>query len=214
MHRRIVVIYRYIRKLTTRKILLFMAIFFSGAFAVAFIRFILIDKHETHYHANFALYLNGKRDEFSSFTFYEEVTACSDESHSSPKSRAHMHDKKNSIVHVHDDAVTWGHFFSNIGYVFSDTLIATQMGTYVKNDKKIFTFILNGEKVQNVADKVIGNDDKLLINYGDESIEVITEQYENISEEAHEYNEKTDPVSCSGGKIESFMDRLRRTLLK
>lgn len=195
-----------------KKIIATIAVFIFGAVAFGATRFVLIDKHETHYHANFALYINGVRDEFSSFVFYEEITACSDKLHDNPKSRVHMHDKKNDLIHVHDDAVTWSHFFQNIGYTFADEVLITPKGLYQKTATSDFSYILNGQKVSSIANKVIKSEDKLLINFGDEKQEDIQERYNKVSNDAKEYNEKSDPSTCSGGAHETIRERLIRTL--
>ncbi|MEK7472138.1 MAG: hypothetical protein AAB624_02720, partial [Patescibacteria group bacterium] len=60
-----------------RKLLLLVAVaFLFGALAAFWARFVLVDQKQVHYHANFALYVNGEQDEFKNFTFYEEETAC------------------------------------------------------------------------------------------------------------------------------------------
>ena len=66
--------------------------------------------------------LVGLKDDFNNFTFYEEVSACSSVHHQDPKSRVHMHNSINSVIHVHDDGVTWAHSFENIGYVLLKTV--------------------------------------------------------------------------------------------
>lgn len=195
-----------------KKLLAAITVFFLGAVAFGAARFVLVDKHEMHYHANFALYVNGTRDEFNSFVFYEEITACSASQHQNPKSRAHMHDKKNDLIHVHDDAVTWGHFFDNLGYTFTDGVLITPKGLYQNSSTASFTYILNGIKVSSIASKVIKSEDKLLINYGDEKDETIQERFNKISNDSKEYNEKSDPSTCSGGAPETLRERLIRTL--
>ena len=39
-------------------------------------RYVTYKNTATHYHANFALYINGQPDKFDNFTFYEEVQSC------------------------------------------------------------------------------------------------------------------------------------------
>lgn len=197
-----------------KKILATILIFLMGALAFGAARFILVKKQHTHYHANFALYINGVRDEFKSFVYYEEVTACSDKQQNNPKSRVHMHDNKNDLVHVHDVAVTWSHFFDNLGYTFADGLLVTPKGIYQNSTDAKFSYILNGKKISNVAGNVIGSGDTLLINYGTENENVVMDRYNAISRNAVEYNDKPDPSSCSGDENEPISDRLVRTLFR
>lgn len=196
------------------KILLALVVFGFGVIAVVAARFILVEKHTTHYHANFALYINGVKEEFNSFVFYEEVSACTDEYSNNPKSRVHMHDNINNLIHVHDNASTWSHFFSNLDITFADGLLYKSGMLIRESSESNFTYILNGKEIDSIANKVIASGDALLINIGDENNDVILERFNLISKNAVEYNEKPDPSSCSGSASESFTDRLRRTLTK
>lgn len=190
-----------------------LVIFILGAVSFAATRFILVEEQKTHYHANFALYINGERDLFDSFVFYEEVSACTKEYVSSPKSRVHMHDNKNDLVHVHDNAVTWGHFFSNLGYTLADGVLIRSGNVYSETSSLKFSYILNGQRVSSISDKLINSGDTLLISYGSESDESIKQKYSQISNDSLVYNEKPDPSSCSGSGKESIKDRFIRTIL-
>src|SRR5690606_33041163 len=130
------------------------------------IRFVTYEDKRVHYHGNFALYVNGMRDEFKSSTFYEETQSCSaDEIR--PKQRVHLHDQKPHVVHVHDEGSTWGHLFANLGYGLSGKSIQTDSGVFVDGqDGNQLTFILNGKEVSNVSNEVIQSEDVLLISYG------------------------------------------------
>jgi hypothetical protein len=175
------------------------------------LRVVFVQDHHTHYHANFALYINGQRDTFDSFAFYEEVQSCSVDNNNDPKTRVHMHNQDNSLVHVHDDNVTWGAFFANLGYGLFDDAIETSKGIFIdgKDDKKL-TFILNGQKVDTVANRVIQSEDALLIDYGNAN--KTQDEYDQIKHTAHDANTKQDPATCSGSHKLTFKDRLKRAL--
>src|SRR4051794_34250581 len=88
-----------------------------GALVLLGIRFFSYSPEHVHYHANFAVYLNGAREEFKGSQYYQEVNVCSaDGNISLPQQRTHMHENINSVIHVHDHAVTWGQFFNNLGW--------------------------------------------------------------------------------------------------
>lgn len=187
-----------------------MQLVFCGSFLSVFYWF---KKDEVHYHANFALYINGTRDEFKSFTFYEEVQTCGVEDADNPKSRVHMHGQVNHVAHVHDHAATWGHFFSNLGYSLGNDVIKTDRGTFLDSqDGKRLRFMLNGQSVDTVANRTINSEDVLHISYGDEGDTVLQQQYQAISRDAHEYNQKTDPSSCSGGQPLTLTERFKKAL--
>lgn len=184
--------------------------FVIGCLFLVAIRFVSYKDDTVHHHANFELYVDGKRDEFKSFTFYEEVQACSSDAVNNPKIRVHMHNQENSVVHVHAPAVTWGHFFANLGYTLGGKVIKTDSGVYVdgENGKKL-TFVLNGKDVTDISNKVIDSEDALLINYGDENSEALKVRYDSIDKSADEYNQRDDPSGCKGGSNATFMDKLK-----
>src|SRR3712207_4717808 len=96
-----------------------------GALLVLGIRFTTYQdsSHDTHYHANFAVYINGQRSDFKDAKNYEEVQICSQHG-ASPKSRVHMHNHENSVIHVHSQAVTWADFFTNLGWSIGQDFIS------------------------------------------------------------------------------------------
>ncbi len=166
-----------------------------------------------HYHANFAVYINGKQDTFEGPGYFEEVSACMDHGHSDVKGRAHMHDNLNHTIHVHDDDVTWGDFFANLGYSLGDNVISDGRNVYVNSqDGKHLIFLLNGQKVSSIANVVIKSEDVLLINYGDASAEAQKQNYDSIPKDAHRYNVAKDPAACSGSQTFDLKARLKDAL--
>lgn len=184
-----------------------------GSLWLIAVRFATYKSDNVHYHANFALYINGQRDEFKSFTFYEEVQACNSDQDGDPRHRVHMHNEENNIIHVHAPAVTWGHFFANLGYGLSGSSITTDKGTFVdgQNGKQL-TFLLNGQEVSDIANRVIGSEDVLLINYGDDQDVVMRERSQQIPKTAGEYNGKFDPSGCKGNVQLTFWQRLKQAI--
>lgn len=162
-----------------------------------------------HYHANFHLYIDGERHEFDNFTYYEEVQACEPIDGVRPESRAHMHDFIDHVVHVHDDGVTWGHFFANLGYTLGNDVLVTRDGLVTNDGDNRLRFILNGEPTRSVANVLIQGKDVLLIDYSDDDIEQLKQRYADIPTDAHHYNEKDDPSACAGKGELTLADRLR-----
>jgi hypothetical protein len=173
------------------------------------LRAAMIKDDSTHYHANFGLFINGQRDKFDSFTFYEEVQSCADAG-ANPRQRVHMHDNVNNIVHVHDENVTWGAFFANLGYGLTDDALQTDDDAFVdgQNDRQLH-FILNGEDVDSVANRVVGNEDVLLVSYGPKNVDLDLE-YNQIRKDAAEYNSTPDPAACAGQESLDFSTRIKR----
>lgn len=186
--------------------------FVIGTLWLVAVRFVSFKDDRTHYHANFALYVNGQRDEFKSSTFYEETQACSADE-VGPKARVHLHDQKPSVVHVHDEGATWGHLFANIGYGISGEALQTDEDVYIDGqDDNRLRFILNGKPVDSLANEVIRSEDVVLIDYGDDETSTLQGRYEQINKDAAEYNTKSDPSACSGSKPITFTERLKKAV--
>ena len=183
----------------------------SGVLLLLFIRFVSYKPEaETHYHANFAVYVDGKQEQFSNPFTYEEINECTLSTVKKPKQRVHLHDNIKDVVHVEDEAVTWGHLFQSIDWNISKNYLDTSSVVLANNDTKKLIFILNGETVDDITNKVIGDKDKLLISYGDSTKEVLQKQYESVPATAEKYDMEKDPASCSAGHTTNTVkDRLK-----
>jgi hypothetical protein len=183
-----------------------------GGVVLGGIRFATVRNTHTHYHANFALFINGQRDEFKLPTYYEEVQACGADENN-PRNRVHMHNQESYDVHVHDKGATWGHFFANLGYTLGDGMVATSSKVYVDGqDGNKLQFILNGKPEINIANRVVGNEDVLLVAYGTEDSAALQKEYKTIQHDAREHNAKPDPAACSGSQALTWQDRLKAAL--
>lgn len=182
-----------------------------GVFLILGIRFVNYKPEVVHYHANFAVYVNGAKEQFKSPKYYEEteVTACTLEPIDSPKERAHMHGNVNDVVHVEDHLVTWGHFMQNLGWGLGDDYIKTADSIYSVNEQDKLVFILNGKPVENIADQIIQDKDQLLVSYGSSSDSQIQEQYKSVPATAAKYNTAKDPAGCGAASEVKMSDRIR-----
>lgn len=200
-------------KLSRRVAVVAVVFVFLGFVLSTAVRFALVQDSSVHYHANFALYIDGQRQEFKSFTFYEEIAACSAHGTEDPKHDAHMHDNNPGLVHVHSAGVTWGEFFNNIGYNLGRQSIETDTKTYVDGDAdRRLTFVLNGQVVNSPTNQLINSEDRLLINYGTEQQSVITERFATVPSDAHQANVTADPAACAGAHSLSWQDRLKQAI--
>lgn len=206
-----------------RLILALLSGFVLGVVWLVAVRFVSFIDSRVHHHANFALYINGQRDEFKSPTFYEETAACSADE-IGPRTRVHLHDQKPSVVHVHDEGATWGHLFANLGYSLSNKSVQTDTGVFVDDDGSELIFILNGQKVESIANETIRSEDALVISYTSAEYEqsdltvvqapkdFAMDKYTELQKDAAEYNRKNDPSACSGTKPLTFGERLRKAV--
>lgn len=180
-----------------------------GAAAILGVRYATYKPDAVHYHANFAVYVNGKQEQFKGMQYYEETAAkaCTLEKVDDPAERAHMHDNVSSVVHVEDHLVTWGNFFQNLSWGIGDDYLKTADGIFTPSDQNKLTFMLNGKKVESIANVIIGDQDKLLVSYG--AGDDAQKQYEGIQNDARKYDLEQDPASCSGSHGVDASERLK-----
>jgi hypothetical protein len=183
--------------------------FMAGFLTFAALRFISYQPEHVHYHANFAVYINGQREQFSEDRFYEDVSACKDHTDMSARDRVHMHNHENSVVHVHDSGVTWGQFFENLGYSLGATQISRPSETFVVSGAQQLNFVLNGQRVSDIANRQIQSEDKLLIDYGAFDESKLNLEYATIESSATEKNHSPDPGSCGSQDSSGWAERWR-----
>lgn len=208
---------KYIAFVKTKSFILIIGLLL-GALIILAIRFATYQpEKKIHYHANFAVYINGQHEQFSSSALYEESAMCTnenaeDENSDSPTERAHMHDNVNNVVHVEDAAVTWGNFFQNLGWTLGATTIIDGNGNvYQEQGADKLHIILNGQDYTDlggIGNRVIKDQDKLLISYGDESDQAVMVQYKTIPSTAKHYDTAQDPKSCAGHEGTTMRQRM------
>jgi len=204
---------KFLTRFVTARWFILLAGIILGAIAILGVRFVTYHTDAVHYHANFALYINGQQEPFKGSQYYEEEAMCSIATTVTPETRAHMHDNINDVVHVEDHAVTWGQFFANLGWTLGPNFIARPDGTIfaAQGDMKL-NVLLNGQDhtgVNDITNTVINDEDKLLISYGDESSASLQQQYHAIPSTAHHYDVTPDPASCSGQTTSDFSQRMQ-----
>lgn len=165
-----------------------------------------------HYHANFAVYVNGTRELFKGRGYYEETAAetCSLQPVETAQERAHMHSNVPDVVHVEDHLVTWGNFMQNIGWGLGNDYLKTKDGVLVNGDTGKLSFIVNGQPIESVSDQIIQDKDTLLISYGNADSSVLQQQYKTVASTAATYDASKDPASCGAGHSEvTALERLQ-----
>ena len=168
-----------------------------------------------HYHANFQMVVDGQPVDFAQAKYMEETTACYlSTGKLKPRQRAHLHNNDGSTVHVHTDSVSWGQFFQSLNFNLGPTYFVDDTGTVYANsaDKKVHYF-LNGSEVQNAANTIISDDDRLLVAYGSYTSDQLKQLANAVPTTAHDFDERQDPATCSGAKPETRTERLKRAFL-
>ena len=167
-----------------------------------------------HYHANWAVIVNGVELDFSDDRYMESVLRCTSVDVMQPVDRVHMHNNDDSVVHVHDAGVAWSHFFANIGIaVGADYLMIDGRRRYLAGEDAALTFVINGFVVGDIGQRLIRSGDRLLISYGPETAEeVMRQQFPRVAADAESYNERDDPAGCAGSRNLPIRERLRRAV--
>lgn len=198
------------RLLGNNRWLLLAAGFVAGAALVLAIRFATYQSPHVHYHANFAVYINGQREQFKNPQYYQEVNVCALNG-ATPEGRVHMHEPDNSVIHVHDSAVTWGQFFENLGWIIGPDFIRSTTTMYRQDGTTKLNLVLNGQDLTgltDITDQVIHDKDRLLVSYGPSDAAVLSRQYAAVPATAAKFDNSTDPASCGGNESNSLSERL------
>jgi predicted lactoylglutathione lyase len=184
-----------------------------GALIILAVRFATYKPVQVHYHANFAVYLNGQREEFKGPQYYQEVAICSSTNDITiPQQRAHMHDNINSVVHVHDHAVTWGQFFENLGWYVGPNFLETDSGKmYVENGNDKLHILINNQDYTDltpITNMLIKDKSRVLVSFGNIDDTTLQKEYNSVPATAAHYDASQDPSSCSGSEKVTVSDRL------
>jgi hypothetical protein len=199
-----------------RALLTFVLGLVVGVVAYAAVRFAALPPIEAvHYHANWALWIDGARVDLTGDQYMEDVAACaSDPANIGAHQRVHMHENNADIVHVHHGGATWGHLLQNLGWGIGVDWLYSDAGVLYRDEEgKRITYILNGLVVPPVYDRVIQPGDRLLISLGSESPQELLEtRFPSVASNAPEYDVSFDPAGCMGAMEETLGARVRRAI--
>jgi hypothetical protein len=168
-----------------------------------------------HYHANWALWLEGKPVDLSGSRYMEDVAACgADVANITGAQRVHMHENNHDVVHVHHQGATWGHLLQNLGWgIGSDWLYTDEGVIHREEGGRRLTFMLNGIVVPPAHNRVIGPGDRLLISFGTEDSEQLRrDHWPSVADDAPAFDAGLDPAGCQGNAEETLGHRIRRAV--
>ena len=173
-----------------------------GVVGLGVARFVGVPPPEaTHFHANWAIYVDGARLDLSERRYMEEVSSCyTVDGEVTPQSRVHMHEGHHDVVHVHHLGATWGHLAGNLGIGLGEGYLILDDSTRIfDGEGRRFTYILNGRALTSAHNQLIASEDRLLISYGSESLDELADRrFDQVATSASEYNTREDPPTCSG----------------
>jgi hypothetical protein len=178
-------------------------------------RFFFVHPPEpVHFHANFALFVDGQRVDLSGNRYMEDVAACSANADAQrPQDRIHMHNNLQDVVHVHASGATWGHLFANLDMSLGDRhlILDDERKLFEGEEGRTIEFFVNGMQVLELANRQLRSEDRVVISVGPETPdEVLAEQFPQVASNADEFNQMDDPAGCAGAAHEmTFGERLR-----
>jgi hypothetical protein len=96
-------------------------------------------------------------------------------------------------------ASTWGDLFANIGWgMGTDYLSSGYNSIHLVDDTHDLYYIINGSIVMNPANIAVASTDRLVVWYGTGTADEILAKWDTLADkDAIEYNQKSDPTSCS-----------------
>lgn len=154
---------------------------------------------KVHEHADFAVYLDGKKFDFTGGKYQSSEINPLD-------SDAHLHDGNGDVTHKHRKGITLSYFFETIGMKFDNQCFVTDDGKEYCNttDKKLKMYV-NGKLNENFGSYEFTDLDRILISYGVEDEDTITRQITSLTDMACVYSEKcpergaAPTENCVGG---------------
>ncbi len=173
-----------------KTILVTLAAFVLGAFSIALLIKSAIQSPATvefHEHADFAVFINGKKFDFSGESYMSTKPCTIEENERADDDVVHLHDLDGGVIHVHRAGVTYADFFQSLHMSFSDTAFSDDAGnTYANNETQSLRFFVNGTEVQTLAGRDIRDLDQILITYGprNRTMESINQELGQVSNRA------------------------------
>ena len=124
------------------------------------------DEHE---HASMLVRIFGDKFDFSATTYQIK------------SSWIHFEESDGNTIHRHSSGITLGYLFETLSigidencYIFSDGR------QFCTNEDYSLKYFINGDSVNSINDHVVQDDDRILISYGGETKEQITEQLNEL----------------------------------
>ncbi len=154
---------------------------------------------KAHEHADFAVYLDGKK-----FDFKPAKYQSSEENPLAPD--AHLHDGNGDVIHKHRKGITLGYFFETIGMKLDNQCFVTDNGKqYCDTANKKLKMYVNGKENSTFGNYEFTDLDRILISYGLENETIVKKQIDSVTDQACLYSEKcpergkAPTENCVGG---------------
>ena len=125
-----------------------------------------------HAHADFMVYINGKKLDFNS-PIYDERD---------PRIHLHIRNKYgDSVIHVEAEGVKLGDFFTSLGMRLKENCFRTRSVNFCNDGNRTLKMYVNGVKNDDFGNYEIKDIDRILITFGNESDEEIRKQMDSVT---------------------------------
>ena len=135
-----------------------------------------------HEHANFAVYLDGFRVNFSHEKYFT-----TEENEVGLREFAHMHEPDSGVIHLHKEGATLGMFFESIGMKLNSTCFVIEEKSFCNSQGKTLKIFVNGNPANSGV--VMRDLDRILVTFGSSDME---NQLDSVPSNACIYSEKCD----------------------
>jgi len=123
-----------------------------------------------HTHVDFKVYVDDKPLDFSGMMYQVR------------SQEVHVEDNIGDVVHVHKKGITLGYFLGTLGLDMNDTCITVPVqGTFCNEQGNNVSFYVNGQEKHDFKNYVMQGYDKILLSYGNGSIDL---QLDSITDHA------------------------------
>lgn len=122
-----------------------------------------------HVHADFAVFTNQSKLDFSQTQYQSSVGHLKDE-------HVHLHDGDGKVVHRHAEGVTFAQFLTSLGYgLTNDCLTSDTNVQFCTNASSSLSLYVNEKAVEDKTAYVPQEEDKILLTYGAKDADVKSE---------------------------------------
>ncbi len=152
---------------------------------------------EVHVHSDFKLYIGDERIRFTDAKYQSTP----EHTH---HATLHFHDGNDEVIHRHANEVTLSDFFASLGMKLTNECLTLDTAVeHCTNETEQLFLIVNGERITNITDYIIGEEDRILVYFGDPTNPNIREYVNDITDMACMYSgtcpEKGTPPTESCG---------------
>lgn len=142
-----------------------------------------------HTHADFAVFIDGKRLDFSDPKYMEEEgKEHAHEEHGHHHDVMHMHGGVGNVIHRHKPGQTLGEFFSSIGFTMEESCVGLDDGQNVCNEEaKKWHMIVNGKGQRMNPGYIFEDGDHILLSFA-ASNDDLKGQFRELTDDACLYS--------------------------